>query len=79
MSATIQKWGNSLAIRIPKATADQANLIEGTPIEIVAEGGRIVLSPIRRPYRLEEMLAAVTDKNRHDEVDLGPPVGREKL
>lgn len=77
MNQIAQKWGNSLAVRIPKAFAEQAKIREGTPLEISVEDGRVILQPQRRKYTLEEMLAGITDENMHAPVDWGAPVGRE--
>jgi antitoxin MazE len=78
MPTKIGRWGNSLGVRIPKAIADQVGVTSGTPVEFVVREGAIVLQPMRaEPPRLEDLLARVTEKNRHDEVDTGGPVGRE--
>lgn len=71
----IQKWGNSLGIRIPKALAQKAGLVEGTPVEIVLGDEAIIIRP--RSYSLETLLSGVTPENLHREVDAGKPVGRE--
>lgn len=76
MSTTIQKWGNSLGIRIPKHLAQQARLHEGTRVEIVAERNRIVVHPITVPT-LEEMLRGLDRDTRPELVDWAGPVGRE--
>ncbi len=77
MSATthVSKWGSSLAVRIPKAIAEEWGVQEGSAIEIVARDECIVLS--RKPYDLAEMLARVTPENLHSEQDTGPARGRE--
>ncbi|HEU4559471.1 MAG TPA: AbrB/MazE/SpoVT family DNA-binding domain-containing protein [Longimicrobium sp.] len=77
MRAKIQKWGNSLAVRIPKPLANDADLIEGAEVEISVEGGRLVISPIARELTLDEMLDLVTPENRHGLVDWGPAMGKE--
>ena len=77
---TIQKWGNSLAVRIPSVTAKQAEVTAGTPVEIVAQDGAIVVRPKkRRKYRLRELLKNCKPRQLHGEVDFGPDVGREVL
>jgi antitoxin MazE len=73
----IAKWGNSLAIRIPKAVAEQAHVQEGTEIVIEALDGHIELRPADRIPTLEELVAQITPDNRHDETDWGPDVGKE--
>lgn len=76
MEPRVQKWGNSLAIRIPKPLAQQLGLTEGTPVEVEADNHRIVIR--RKRYTLEELLSRVTPENLHGEVDTGLPVGREE-
>lgn len=78
MQTRVQKWGNSLAIRIPKMLAREALLDEHSPLDLTLVDGKIVLTLLPSPVpSLEELLARVTDENRHGEVDTGPPVGRE--
>jgi antitoxin MazE len=75
--ARVVKWGNSLAVRIPKTVAEQARLQEGDPILIEARDGRVELRPTERIPTLEELVAQITPQNRHKELDCGPPVGKE--
>lgn len=78
--ASIQKWGNSLAVRIPASTASQVDVTEGTPVDVVAENGAIVVRPKSRPkYRLQELLRNCKPYQLHGESDFGPDVGREVL
>jgi antitoxin MazE len=77
MQTTVQRWGNSLAVRIPKAFAAQANLSEDSTVEISVEGDRIVLAPARREWKLSELTRKITPSNRHDEVEWGESTGRE--
>jgi antitoxin MazE len=78
MKTTIQRWGNSLAVRIPKALAEQTAFEEGDEVEIRAEDGRIVVERSHpKYYRLNDLLAGVTDTNQHAAIDFGPPLGRE--
>jgi antitoxin MazE len=77
MVTSIQRWGNSLAVRIPKPFASQAGLAEDTDVEIVVEGGRIVISPAKREWKLEKLLARISPSNRHREIRWGQPEGRE--
>ena len=79
MRAKIQKWGNSLAVRIPKPIAHDVGLRPDADVEMSIQGGRLVLEPTRREYTLEDLVRRITPENRHAEVDLGPPVGREIL
>ncbi len=77
--AQMAKWGNSLAIRIPKAIAEKARLEEGDAVEIKADKGRIELRRADKIPTLEELVAQITPENRHPEVDWGPDVGRETI
>jgi antitoxin MazE len=77
MKTTVSRWGNSLGVRVPKDLAAEAGLAEGTPVEIVAEGTRIVISRAARRYTLEELLTGMTPEEMHKAFDWGPDVGRE--
>ncbi|HLT02317.1 MAG TPA: AbrB/MazE/SpoVT family DNA-binding domain-containing protein [Geminicoccaceae bacterium] len=71
------RWGNSLAVRLPKAVAEQAQLREGVAIDITVVEGRVTIE--RRPsaYNLDELIEQITPANRHDETDWGEPQGAE--
>lgn len=75
----VVKWGNSLAVRIPKTVADQARMKEGDGVVIKAARGRIELRRAERVPTLEELVAKITPQNRYSETDWGPDVGREKI
>ena len=78
MNATIQKWGNSLALRIPKAVARDTQLENGSVVNLAVREGKVIIEPARRAkYRLDELLKGVSKKNIHRCVDTGPAVGRE--
>lgn len=78
MNTRIQKWGNSLAIRIPKALADETRLKEGAAVDLSLVEGKLVIAARRqRKYSLDELLKGVTAANRHAEVDTGTAVGQE--
>ena len=79
MKAKVQKWGNSLAVRIPKPVALEVGLRADADVEMSVQQGSLVLAPTRREYTLEELVRGITPKNRHEETDFGPPVGREIL
>ena len=80
MITTVQKWGNSLGVRIPRAVAASARLRPGTPVEISTEDQGIVIRVAERPrYSLVDLLKGVTRANLHGAVDTGAPVGREAL
>jgi antitoxin MazE len=78
MRAQVQKWGNSLALRIPKSFASETALSLGSDVDLTIEDGRLVVTPLAKPrYTLNELLARVTAENCHDEIDTGPSVGAE--
>lgn len=78
MQTTIQKWGNSLAVRIPKAFVKEARVACGTPVDLSVDDGKIVIDPhAKLEYRLEDLLKGVTKHNIHAEVATGQAVGRE--
>jgi antitoxin MazE len=73
----VQKWGNSLAVRIPKPFAEGAGLRASSEVEVSLEKGEVRLSPVRPRWKLRLLLSRVTKRNLHAEVDAGPAVGRE--
>ena len=79
MEATIQQWGDSLALRIPKALAKQTGVKNGSTVNLTVENGRMVIQPMhrQRKYSLQELVAKITPENRHPATDWGSPVGKE--
>jgi len=78
METTIKKWGNSLALRIPKALAEEAGLYYELSVELSLLDGKLVIAPIEQPkLDLEAMLDQITEGNLHSEVNVGPAVGQE--
>lgn len=73
----VQKWGNSLAIRIPSALAEQLMVKQGSEVNLLLDGDRLVIKPRRSEPSLSAPLAQVTDENIHSEVATGEPTGRE--
>jgi antitoxin MazE len=74
----LAKWGNSLAVRLPRWVVETAGLRKGDSLILsVGKDGGVVMRPARRKYRLEELVSAITPRNRHDETDWGGPVGKE--
>ena len=70
-------WGNSQALRVPKAILDELQMKEGDEVEMVVEGGRLTVRPLNPKLTLESLLAGITTENRHSETDWGKPVGKE--
>ena len=78
MKTRVQKWGNSLALRIPKSFADEVGLQRETSVEVSLADGRLVVTPLARPKQtLKQLLAKITKENLHHEVDTGSAVGNE--
>lgn len=77
MKATIQKWGNSLAVRIPKSFAAEAGVEYGSAVEMTVEEDGLRIRPVRLALDLEDLLAQVRPGQLHGEVDSGEAVGRE--
>ena len=78
MRVRVQKWGNGLALRIPKPFAQDAEVKEGTVLDLSVSDRKLVITPLRkRKFTLKQLLSKVSKRNLHDEVDFGPPVGRE--
>ncbi len=78
MRTRVQKWGNSLALRIPKTFADEVGLQKETSVDVSLADGKLVITPVTKPRQtLEQLLAKVTKRNLHHEVDTGPAVGKE--
>jgi antitoxin MazE len=78
MLTKVQKWGNSLALRIPKAFALDAQLENDSFVEISIVDGQIIITPVVAPsWTLEELLAGINKNNLHHEVDTGFVLGNE--
>jgi antitoxin MazE len=78
METRIQKWGDSLALRIPEPFATGIHLEQGTLVEMSLRDGRLIVEPLHpSSVTLEDLLKNVTPENLHDEIDTGPAGGRE--
>lgn len=78
MKRKINKWGNSLGLRIPKLVASEVGIEEDSLVDLKIVNGSIVISPARvTPPELKELLSRVTKDNLHGEVKTGPVIGRE--
>jgi len=74
----IQKWGNSLGLRIPRSFAHEAQVEAGAAVDLSVENGRLLIRPLRvRKYSLNVLLRKITRRNLHGEVSTGRAVGRE--
>lgn len=78
MKATVKKWGNSAAVRIPARVMEAAHLHLDQAVEIHEEAGLIVIEPVRKAvYELADLLRGINAENLHGEVDFGAPQGKE--
>lgn len=77
MTATIQKWGNSLALRIPLAVAKQIHVQEGDLVMLKVSSAGLTLKAAPKRLNLDDLLAQVTTENMHPATDWGADVGRE--
>ena len=78
MNTTVQKWGNSLALRIPRSVAEDIRLHQGSVVDMTLVAGKIVVKPRRqRHYALAQLLRGVTRRNRHTALNWGERVGQE--
>ena len=78
MQVRIQRWGHSLALRIPKALASELGVSQDSLVELELREGQLVIAPARpSAVTLEALLAGITDENLHDEVEVGMAVGNE--
>jgi antitoxin MazE len=84
MVTKIKKWGNSLAIRIPKVAVKEMKIREGIQVDFNFDENKITITPKKkkkekRKYTLEELVSKITPENRYEEIDFGPPLGKEIL
>ena len=77
MRVEVVKWGNSSAVRLPAAVLKELRIALGDQLDLKTEDGKLVLQRAAREYKLDDLLAGITKKNRHAAVDFGAPVGRE--
>ncbi len=78
MKITVQKWGNSLAVRIPKTIAQETKIERNAIVDLQIVKGKLVLTPASKTeYSLSELLRDIEDDNLHSEVSTGEPIGTE--
>jgi antitoxin MazE len=78
MQTAIAKWGNSLALRLPRHVVEGANLKEGAPVVVEVQDGNLLVKPARKKFKLAELLASHKPQHRHVETDWGPKRGEEE-
>lgn len=77
MKTRVQKWGNSLAVRIPQHVIREAGLAYNVTVEMKVEEGKLVIQRAEETATLEALLAMVTPENIHKEADTGEAAGNE--
>lgn len=78
MEVQVQKWGNSLAIRIPKSFAIETHIANGSIINLSLADGKLIATPIyKKKYSLTDLLQSVSENNIHEEIVTGDPAGKE--
>ena len=77
MKAKVAKWGNSLALRLPKALVQAYAVKEGTDVELTEQANGILLKPVGQHYDLHDLLKQVRPENCHDSLETGESIGRE--
>ncbi|HEX8444024.1 MAG TPA: AbrB/MazE/SpoVT family DNA-binding domain-containing protein [Allosphingosinicella sp.] len=79
MNVHVRKWGNSAAVRIPAQTLAAAGIKTDDRVKVSEEDGRIVIEKAEpgEPITLEWLLQGMTQDHLHEEIDFGPPVGKE--
>jgi antitoxin MazE len=77
MKTKIQKWGNSLALRIPRPFAEEVHIQENSTVDVSVRSGKLVVVSAEPVISLESLIEQITDENRHGEIETGRPVGNE--
>jgi antitoxin MazE len=77
MANVVNKWGNSLGVRIPQSLANEVGLTIGTVVNIEVLDNKIVITPVTPKYQLDDLLVGVTPELIGGEYEWGEPVGEE--
>ena len=77
MITKVQKWGNSLALRIPKTFTNETHLNEGSEVDISVNGNKIIINVLKNRYNLEDLLSNINVYNIHNEISTSTPLGNE--
>lgn len=72
MATKLQKWGNSIGVRIPKSIIEQANLKVDSEVEIEHKDGKIIILPVNKSLALKDLVNQINDQNLHSEDDILP-------
>jgi antitoxin MazE len=81
MKVQVKKWGNSLALRIPKSFANQTKISKGSLVDLSIKNDNLIIAPVleEEEYSLKSFLSKIDESNIHSEVDFGLSVGKELL
>ncbi|MFT5037205.1 MAG: antitoxin MazE [Candidatus Azotimanducaceae bacterium] len=77
MKTKIQKWGNSLGVRLPKNITEQKSLREGAGVSVLLKNNQIVIEPVEEDVSLESLLSMVSEDNVHEEIEWSDVRGNE--
>ena len=78
MEVQFAKWGNSLALRVPRKVAEALQITPGSVADLVLKRDKLVITPRSHAYRLDELVAGITSDNLHGEVQTGDAMGAEE-
>jgi len=77
MRTTVRKWGNSLALRLPRSVAREMQVEDGAVVSLTVEDDVLTVKPARKRYRLEDLLRGLAPDTRRGETDWGGAEGKE--
>lgn len=78
MQVKVQKWGNSMALRLPKALTEEVHVTKGSIVDLSVSRGKLIVLPLKNQApSLKSLLRAITPQNTHQEIETGEPVGKE--
>lgn len=77
MSTKLQKWGNSIGVRLSKEVVKKVGFKDGKSVSVKTIGKSVIITPFKKEETLDDLLSKVTPLNIHEEIDWGPPVGNE--
>ena len=77
MKTKLQKWGHSLAVRIPKSFVNTINVKEHDEVELIIEDNQLIIKPVKYKFDIDELVSKINSDNLHKEIETGPSVGKE--
>jgi antitoxin MazE len=79
MLVRLSRWGNALAMRLPKSLAQQIGVVAGQTVSVTAEGDRLIIRAAPARWTLEDMVVGMTPKAMREAFDWGGDQGREAI